>query len=192
MIEALLLVLIVVVALAGWRPKDRYVLEWRTCSDATLAPDVFSTPPRSFDKRAMKTSRVSVETTWRDAITLRHQNGGRFTITQIAFEDLDAALLGIERFKRHLSFNTEYPYQKLYVWRVVARTRRAALVLPPSSYLAKDAHLLLEYPQHSWFSSKAGEERPSVMEAPSKSDQVGALLARVKNRTAQGRPVDQE
>ena len=189
MTEALLLVLIVVVWLSGWRPRDWYVLEWRTCSDTTLTSDVFSTPPRSFDKPAMRTYRVSVETTWRDAITLRHQNGGKFTITQIAFEELDAALLDLERFKRHLPFNAEYPFQKLYLWRVVARSRRGALVLPPSSYLARDAHLLLEYPQHSWFSSKAGDERPSVMEVPPRYDQVGALLARVKNRSSQGRPV---
>jgi hypothetical protein len=126
--------------------------------------------------------------------------GGKVTITQIAFEDLDAALLDVERFKRLLPFNAEYPFQKLYLWRVVARSRKGALVLPPSTYLAKDAHLLLEYPPRSWFGPRAGEERPSTMEVDSRIDvtntqpdqHVGALLARVKSRTAQGRQNDLE
>jgi hypothetical protein len=32
----------------------------------------------------------------------------------------------------------------------------------------------------------------AAQKAAQKNDQVGALLARVKNRTGQGRPVDQE
>ncbi len=197
MTEALLLALIVAVWLSGQRARDWYVVEWRTCSDGTLAPDVFSSPPRAFDKPTMRAYKVAVETTWRDAITLRQQGGGKCTITQIAFEELDAALLDVERFKRLLPFNAEYPFQKLYLWRVVARSRRNALVLPPRTYLAKDAHLLLEYPQHSWFSSKARQETSSVMEAMNASapesaglSEARALHARLKMRAAAG--TDQE
>ena len=156
MIEFLLLVLIVVVWQSSRRKKDWYVVEWRACSDRLLASHVLSEPPMALDKSMLSAHGLSLNLSSLDGAIVRREAGGECAISQVVFEDHDAALMYIEQLKGIIP-DTPRQFQKLYLWRIVARSRRAALTLPPEQYSAKDGEVLIRHPEKLWLNFKSEE-----------------------------------
>lgn len=142
---------LLIIATSLWfllRPKrDWYVIEWRTRSDErhTLRPPPYS----GFSKFELVAHKFRIESLSKSFASLLHQEGTRITIKQAVFEDLLAAQHHFERTKALFPYSDTY--QKLYLLRVVARSRRRAHVLPPRKYIDFSTEVLDEYPLHLWF-----------------------------------------
>jgi hypothetical protein len=96
-------------------------------------------------------SALSIHIKRANGSVLQHESGGQISISQTAFENLEVARLHFEGLKRLLPFRDDFPFQKLYLWRVVARSRTKALTLPPEQYSSKDGQVLSQHPEHLWF-----------------------------------------
>jgi hypothetical protein len=164
MIELLLVIAIASFWLRRPPPRDWYLVEWRDCSVEQLCTNAFSAPENfGFGSSLLQAHNLSVVKSVPTGALLRHANGGEIGITQYVFEDLDAARLQFENLKRLLPAArqvTSRPYQKLYLWRVVARSRNRALTIPPDQYNLKQGEVLLRYPEGLWLSpGDAAQER---------------------------------
>ena len=126
--------LLVVLPVALWfllRPKrDWYVVELRTCFDEKLCTEAFSSPPNfGFDKDHLAAYHLTIGSKGPKGASIWHKDGGRINISQTAFDELGAASLYFEEMKK--LFPHMEGFHKAYVWRIVARSRRKAIVIPP-------------------------------------------------------------
>lgn len=152
MIDALLIALIGSLWVLLRPAKDWYVVEWRACTDDSLCSTAFPAPATfGFSKSSLIAHKLSIHITTGNSSVLRQEAGGQISIAQTAFENLDAARLHFESLKRLLPFRDDFPFQKLYLWRIVARSRAKALTLPPEQYSSKDGQVLSQHPEHLWF-----------------------------------------
>mgnify|MGYP001608021589 FL=1 len=89
----------------------------------------------------------------RDQAWLKQANGGEIRIHQYVFANLDAARMIFDELRDGGPFGEDF--QKLYLWRIVARSRRQAFTLPPEKYSDKSGETLLQYPKHLWTNPRA-------------------------------------
>ena len=151
-------ILLALIALLLWlllRPKrDWYVVEWRFCSDETLCSTAFSAPATpGFYKDLCAANNLIVASRSNDFARLRHVNGGEIRIHQTVYSNLNAAHMHFDKLRALGPFGEDS--QKLYLWRIVARSRRKAITLPPEKYSDKDGQTLLEFPDHLWINPRA-------------------------------------
>jgi len=158
MLETLILVQVVVFWYLLRRPKrDWYVVEWRTCFEEKLCTDAFSAPPDfGFGKDSLSAHHLTIGNKSSRGASLWHQGDRKINITQIVFDDLAAAMLYFERTKQLFPFGEGF--HKAYLWRIVARSREKAIVLPPEQYISREGAVLQEFPPHLWFAPKKDEE----------------------------------
>lgn len=156
MIELLLVIsflcLLVLVSLLLQRPeRDWYVVEWRACSDSILCSEAFPAPASfGFDKLKLSAHGLRIEEKTRNFVRLRKdKNRALITLNQTVFEELGAAQLYFDSIKELIPFGENY--QKLYVWRIVSRSRRAAHTMPPKTYGKKQGEVLVSFPATLWF-----------------------------------------
>lgn len=156
MTEVLLVLLIASLWLLRRPERDWYIVEWRACSEDSLCSTAFAAPAGfGFSKSTLSAHKLVINLSRENGAVLRHESGGEISIDQTAFENLDAARLHFESLKRLFPFRNDFPFQKLYLWRVVARSRRNALTVPPSQYSSKDGQVLLQYPEQLWFKPRS-------------------------------------
>jgi len=154
--ETLLLILLIELGFLLRPRRDWYVAEWRTCSDEKLCSMAFSAPPGfGFDEDHLSAYKLTLGRKGPRGVTISHKDGGEIGITQTAFDDLGAALQYFEKMKE--LFPVVDGFHKVYVWRIVARSRRKAIVLPPATYISGEGEVLQAYPLHLWFKPQKGE-----------------------------------
>lgn len=155
MTEFLLAIIILLVWRYVRKKKEWYVVEWRRCSDKNICDVAFSSPVFGYDKVSLDAHNLHIERASHDGANLRHAAGGEIRISQEAFGDIDAAHMYFDQIK-HLfeASDSDVPYQKLYLWRIVARSREKALTVPPEKYASKDGRVLLECPERFWYGRK--------------------------------------
>lgn len=157
MLEVLLIAVVGLLWLQLRRKRDWYVVESRSCSDESLCSTAFPAPAHyGFSGTTLSAHGLSVETQLRTSVTLLHKDGGRIQIAQTVFDDHAAALQFFERTKELLPFGNVF--QKVYLWRIVAASRRRALVVPPHEYTTKEGALLFAFPPHLWFKPDRRDE----------------------------------
>jgi hypothetical protein len=140
--------------------RDWYLVEWRCCSDQSICSVAFPVPADfGFDKLALQAHQLRLTTTNERSANLLHANGGVIHIDQYPFQDLQAAQLHFEQMKRLLTVRDPWPFQKLYLWRVVVRSRRSAFTIPPAKYSTKDGAILVQYPEHFWSNFQSNVDR---------------------------------
>ena len=156
MLETLILVLMVVLWFLLRPKRDWYVVELRTCFDEKLCSTAFSSPPNfGFDKNLLSAYQLAIGSKGPKGASIWHKDGGQINISQTVFDELAAALQYFEKMKR--LFPHMEGFHKAYVWRIVARSRRKATVLPPDKYIAREGEVLEEYPPHLWFKPQKDE-----------------------------------
>ena len=131
---------------------------WSTCFDEKLCSVAFPSPVYGFDELSLSTHSLIIRDKGPNGAALFDKDGVRkINITQIVFDELAAALLYFERMKE--LFPCMEGFHKAYVWRIVARSRKKATVLPPGQYDLREGEVLQEFPQHLWFKR---DNEPSV------------------------------
>ena len=146
--------LLALIALLLWfflRPeKDWYVVEWRFCTDEALCHIAFPVTASGFDKGSLAAHNLWITYRGRDQgrVKVKEANGGEIRIHQYVFASLDAARIHFDRLRDGSPFGEDF--QKLYLYRIVARSRRKAITLPPEMYDAKSGEILLQHPQFMW------------------------------------------
>lgn len=156
MLEALLIVLIVSLWLLLRPMREWYIVEWRACSEDSLCSTVFQAPAAGFDKLGLRAHNFVVHSSTANVAVLRHETGAEVIIEQKVFENLEAAKLHFESLKNLLPVGADLPqFRKLYLWRVLARSRHRAITLPPKDYSSKEGQVLLQHPEHFWFKPRA-------------------------------------
>jgi hypothetical protein len=155
------------IALLLWlllRPqRDWYVVEWRFCSDEKLCSTAFPAPATAgFDKGTCVAHGLGLSAHYRKSdqayAFLKHVNGGEIRIHQYVFENLDAARMRFDELRGPFGDD----FQKLYLWRIVARSRRKAVTLPPEKYSDKGGETLLQYPKYLWTNPRASVAEPTA------------------------------
>jgi len=156
--ETLLLALLISLWILLRSKRDWYVVELRTCFDEKLCTDTFSSPPNyGFDKLYLSAYHLVIDRKSLNGASLLHKDGGRVNITQTVFTELTAASLHFENMKKLFPYMEGF--HKVYLWRIVSRSRRKAIVLPPDKYIACEGEALQEFPPHLWFSPQINEEQ---------------------------------
>lgn len=126
------------------RPKrDWYIVENRLCSDQKLSQVAFGVGGcGGFDDTSARAHGMTIKKLSAGAVALNHADGGEIVIGQTAFENIQAAILFFETEK--LKIKTA-PYRKIYLIRVVARSRSNILTLPPQVIWGKHGAILMSY-----------------------------------------------
>ena len=127
------------------RARDWYVVEERSWSDEAITNVVYGTAYPAIDKLKMEVHGLTLTQRSSTSATLTHQSGATCFINQTVFEDVNAARLYFRKQVGLRHYATTFG--KLYLWRIVAKSRRRALVLPPLQYRDHGGEMLLDYPR---------------------------------------------
>ena len=147
--------LLIAIGITQWvllRPhRDWYLVEWRFCTEESLCSTAFPAPPTSgFDKATCAAHKLAVTARLNHRngalAFLKSERGGEIRIHQFVFTDLDAARMMFDDLNKPFGRD----FQKVYLFRVVARSRKEAVTLPPEKYSAKDGQQLLAHPTYLW------------------------------------------
>lgn len=159
MIEVLLIVVIGMLWFLLRPKRDWFIVERRCCTDKQLCSTAFSFTAEifGFDKTTLSAHGLTIDNNSiniaykskslasaivatllgvRKSIRMVHKKGGQISIEQTIFDNVDAAIMHLERLKELLPYGDHY--EELYLWRVVSRSRRKAVTLPPEHYSDKD------------------------------------------------------
>src|SRR5712692_5535568 len=161
MTETLLLAIALLIVLMISRRQDWYVVELRSCDNAKLCEFAFGPDPyRHGLGPKLKVAGFEAEPVTSNFVQLNYKDGGSITINQVVFGHIDAAKTYMhvidDAAKQESQSNAvRFRYQKVYLWRIVARTRYGAVTVPPSLYSDKDGVILSTLPVDSWYGPSA-------------------------------------
>lgn len=148
-----IIVLLIIIAVAVWliasRRRDWYVVEWRICEEKSLCQDVFGAP-QSYDlsTEMLRRNRLKLTNVGSGGATLTHESGAQAVIVRRVFRDLAAAQMLFQRYK--ILRSTRDDYQKIYIWRVVAKSRYRATTRTRLGFPLMHEALITE-PEHLWY-----------------------------------------
>ena len=124
--------------------KDWFAVESRTCFTKELCGAVVDEDfgfgivlPNKYD--------LTISYGAEHSAVLKAKDGETILIGQTIFESLDAAQVYFEKLSRLCPYSNGY--DKLNLWRIVARSRYGAVTLPPEKYSGKYGVLLRTYPE---------------------------------------------
>src|SRR6266849_2890617 len=147
MVEVLLVLFIFVIIWLFWcQEREWFIVEWRTCSDKRLCPIAFNPQWSGFDRHTAGLNDLTLEPPSVSASVLKHKDGAEIVINQTVFTDFDAARAYFHQMQQDTLLRVQ-KFHKLFLWRIIATSRRKALTLPPKRYADKDGRVLLAYPE---------------------------------------------
>lgn len=142
MIEALLLVQMALLWLLLRPKRDWYVVDHQIRYGKTSP----SSPDGDFSKLHLSAHGLTIEKAFGSNAALSHKDGGKIVISQEVFSDLAAARQDFEYIKKLFPYgNEEDGSHKVYLRRIVARSREKAITLPPEQYYRKDGVVLEKF-----------------------------------------------
>ena len=113
-----------------------------------------------FSKLHLEAHNLTIESAHGDNATLTHKDGGKILIGQKVFIDLAAAKQYFEFIEKLFPYgNEEDGIHTVYLRRIVARSRKKAVTLPPETYNRKDGVILEKF--SSSFKSSNDEDAAS-------------------------------
>lgn len=130
------------------RPKmDWFIVESRYCFAERLCQAAFD-EDFGFGIVLPNKYGLTIRYTTGNSATLRDKDGETILIGQTVFESFEAAQVHFQNLSRLYASGDDY--QKVYLWRLVAKSRYGAVTMPPEKYSVKDGVLLRTFPEVGW------------------------------------------
>lgn len=125
--------------------NDWFVVETRRCFTKDLCGAVLA-EDFGFGIVMSNTYDLLISYGTGDSAVLKARDGETIQIDQTIFESVEAAQMYFEKLSKLCSYSDSY--EKLNLWRIVARSRFDAVTLPPEKYSRKSGVLLKTYPEN--------------------------------------------
>jgi len=136
--ETILVILTVAIFKHIFRKRDWYTVEWRRSDDLKMDTDMYSS---HWDSVLEK---YSVFDRSKDKVIYKNDDKETIIIQQWVFDDYHAAQKYFNYLKDVIGGSNRI--EKIYIWRIVDRTRTKAFRLPPTCDYDENAILLETYP----------------------------------------------
>jgi hypothetical protein len=142
MMESALLLQIIVLYFLLRPARDWYVVEHQVGHGLSIP----SSLDGAFSEAHLAAHHLAIQETSASQATLVDGQGGKILISQYVFENVDVAKQEFSSFKNLFPYGDEGAHShRVYLRRIVARSRGQAITLPPRTYGTKDGFILEHY-----------------------------------------------